>query len=150
MVMAGGMRSMELYQVALGVGYGYNYTPNKGKLLLHISAAPLLVFFNRMIQTGDTRMITDAEKMGFNLIFSRKIKPKFPVYVSGIVKAAVVWNINDRFALAASAVVNNIRFRAYDTLYEADKEIDEKYNPHIDMSLMTWDWKANFYLLVRF
>ncbi len=150
MVLAGGMRSMELYQAALGVGYGYNYTPNKGKLLLHISAAPLLVFFNRMIQTGDTRMITDAEKMGFNLIFSRKIKPKFPVYVSGLVKAAVVWNINDRFAIAASAVVNNIRFRAYDTLFEADKEIDEKYNPYIDMSLMTWDWKANFYILVRF
>lgn len=150
MAMTGGLHSFELYQVALGVGYGYNYTPNKGKVLLHISAAPLLVFFNRMFQTGDTRMITDEKTMGFNLIFSRKIKPAFPVYLTGIVKAAVVWNINDRFSVAASAVCNNIRFRSHDTLYEADKKIDEKYNPYIDMSLMTWDWKMNVYLTVRF
>ena len=95
-------------------------------------------------------MITDEKTMGFNLIFSRKIKPSSPVYLTGIVKAAVVWNINDRFSVAAAAVCNNIRFRSHDTLYEADRKIDEKYNPYIDMSLMTWDWKMNVYLTVRF
>lgn len=150
MALAGGLKSMELYQVALGVGYGYNYTPNKGKVLLHLSAAPLLVFFNRMLETGDSRMFLDSKEMGFNLVFSRKIKPRFPVYVTGIVKAAVVWNINDRFCIAGAAVCNNIRFRSHDTLYEADVKIDEQYNPYIDTSFMTWDWKANFYFTVRF
>lgn len=147
---AGGLHSFELYQVALGVGYGYNYTPNKGKLLFHLSAAPLLVFFNQMIETGDTRMITDEKTLGYNLIFSRKIKPRFPVYLTGIVKAAIVWNISDRFNIAAKAVCNNIRFHSHDTLYEADRKVDEKYNPYIDIMLMTWDWKLNIYFTVRF
>jgi len=150
MALAGGLKSMELYQVALGVGYGYNYTPNKGKVLLHLSAAPLLVFFNRMLETGDSRMFLDSKEMGYNLVFSRKIKPRSPVYVTGIAKAAVVWNINDRFCIAGAAVCNNIRFRSHDTLYEADVKIDEQYNPYIDTSFMTWDWKANFYFTVRF
>ena len=148
--MAGGLRSMELYQASLGIGYGYNYTPNHGKVLLHLSAAPYLVFFSRMLQTGDTRLILPTEEQGFNLIFSRKVKPRYPVFISGVVKAAVVWNINDRFCLAMTGVCNNIRFRARDTMYEADVEIDPQYNPISDMSLMTWDWKANVYFGVRF
>jgi len=148
--MTGGVKSMELYQVAIGLGYGYNFTPNRGKVLIHLSAVPQLVFFNRMLTTGDSRLFLDEDQFGFNLIFSRKVKPSSPVYVTGTVRTAVVWNINDRFSVALTALCNNIRFRSKDTLFEADKEIDPAYNPEITTALWTWDWKANVYLTVRF
>ena len=35
------------YQFCLGAGYGYNWTPNQGKFLLHFAAAPMLSLYNR-------------------------------------------------------------------------------------------------------
>lgn len=39
----GGMERMEFTSAAVGLGYGYNYTPNQGRLLFHLSAVPMLV-----------------------------------------------------------------------------------------------------------
>lgn len=51
--MLNGITKIEFYQAALGLGYGYNYTPNRGRWLMHISAAPLLVFFNKSFITAN-------------------------------------------------------------------------------------------------
>lgn len=148
---AGGVRELELYQLAIGVGYGYNYTPNKGKFLLHLSATPMLTVFNHMLMTGDSRMFWHNDKDDYNLVFSRKLKGRFPVFFTGNAKIALVWNINDRFVLAATCVANNIRFRARDKMFEIDRDdLDLNYNTVIDSYIMTWDWKANIYFGVRF
>ena len=144
----GGLREMELYQTAVGVGYGYNYTPNKGKFLLHVSGGVELAFFNRMLITGDSRMF--MPNSSYNLIFSQKIKPQYWVYVTGRVKLALVYNINDRFFIAANAVVNNIRFKSKDHVYKTDSATGPDTNPEVSMRLMTWDWNAVLLLGVRF
>ena len=40
-----GVSSMTTRQVAVGIGYGINYTPNHGKVLLHASASAMLVCY---------------------------------------------------------------------------------------------------------
>ena len=145
----GGVNEMELYQIAIGAGYGYNYTPNKGKFLLHVSATPMLAILNRMIITGDDRMFMPDEA-GYNLILSRKIKPEFPVYITGQAKVALVYNISPRFVLAFNTVVNNIRFKAKDKMIATGSTSTLTDNPDIRMRLMTWDWNAVLYFGVRF
>ena len=145
----GGVNEMELYQIAIGAGYGYNYTPNKGKFLLHVSATPMLAVLNRMIITGDDRMFMPDEA-GYNLILSRKIKPEFPVYITGQAKIALVYNITPRFVLAMNTVVNNIRFKAKDRMIATGDGSTLTYNPEIRMRTMTWDWNAVLYFGVRF
>lgn len=145
----GGVNEMELYQIAIGAGYGYNYTPNKGKFLLHVSATPMLAVLNRMIVTGDDRMFM-PEEAGYNLILSRKLKPEFPVYVTGQAKVALVYNITPRFVLAFNTVVNNIRFKAKDRMIATGDGSTLTDNPEIRMRTMTWDWNAVLYFGVRF
>ena len=145
----GGVNEMELYQIAIGAGYGYNYTPNKGKFLLHVSATPMLAVLNRMIITGDDRMFMPDEA-GYNLILSRKIKPEFPVYITGQAKVALVYNISPRFVLAFNTVVNNIRFKAKDRMIATGSTSTLTDNPEIRMRTMTWDWNAVLYFGVRF
>lgn len=41
-----GVRKVVTHQVAVGVGYGINYTPNNGKVLIHASAAAQAVFYS--------------------------------------------------------------------------------------------------------
>lgn len=151
MVQAGGMKEMELSQLCLGVGYGYNYTPNQGKFLLHVSLVPMISFYNQLLMTGDSRMFWHNEDDDYNLVFSRKIKGRYPVFFTGRANLAIVWNITDRFMLAVSGVCNNIRFRMRDKMFEIDREdLDLYYNTVLNAYLMTWDWKANVYFAVRF
>ena len=150
-VQAGGTRELELYQIAIGAGYGYNYTPNHGKVLLHISVIPMITVFNQMLMTGDSRMFWHSEEDDYNLVFSRKVKPRFPVFFTGMVRTAVVWNINDRFVLAWSGVCHNIRFRMQDKMFDIDREdLDLYYNTIINAHIMTWDWRTDVIFGVRF
>ena len=150
-VQAGGTKELELYQIAIGAGYGYNYTPNNGKVLLHLSVIPMITVFNQMLMTGDSRMFWHNDQDDYNLVFSRKVKPRFPVFFTGMVRTALVWNINDRFVLAWTGVCNNIRFRMRDKMFEIDKpDLDVYYNTIINASLMTWDWRTDIIFGVRF
>ena len=151
MVQAGGMKELELYQLCLGVGYGYNYTPNQGKFLLNVTVVPMITFFNQMLMTGDSRMFWHNDDDDYNLVFSRKIKGRYPVFFTGMARLALVWNINDRFMLALTGVCNNIRYRMRDKMFEIDREdLDLYYNTVLNAYIMTWDWKANLFLGVRF
>ena len=143
-----GLHEMEIYQIAIGAGYGYNYTPNKGKFLLHVSGAVLLCVFNQMLLTGDSRMFYQTEY--YSLVFSQKVKPQYPVHVTGRVKVGLVYNINDYCYLAISGVVNNIRFRTKDTVFHTSTGDTYDNNPVIKLHIMTWDWNAVLTLAARF
>ena len=145
---AGGVKEMELYQIAIGVGYGYNYTPNRGKILLHISAAPYLTVFNHLLITGDDRLYNPGA--AYHQVFSRKVKPQYPVYVTGRVKAAFVYNINPYCVMSLHGVVNNIRFRSNDRIYDTDDELVNSTIPKVKMHIMTWDWNVVLNIGVRF
>ena len=145
---AGGLRELELYQAAVGIGYGYNYTPNHGKILLHISGGPMLAFLNKMVITGDSRLF--LPNPNYNLIFSQKINPEYPVYVTGQAKVAFVWNITDLFYFSLSAQGSNTRFLSKDNVFKTDSKTALDYNPEIHMHLNAWDWNAVLYFGIRF
>ena len=106
-----GMMGMTTRQVALGLGYGINYTPNKGKVLLHASAAMMLVCYSVnhiMYYVPDSlreELPSTAEPMFV-------LQPAVPVHVTGNVRAAVSWEINRWIHLSAWATGDHIRFRS--------------------------------------
>ena len=65
------------------------------------------------------------------------IKPKYPVHVTGNIRAAVSWEINKWVHLSAYSQANNIRFTARE---------DELSKLHMD----NWNWQARITIGVRF
>lgn len=131
-VIGGGLESMEFYQAGAGIGYGYNFTPNQGKFLLHLSAAPMLVFFNKNIFT----MLKDIDLpdgSSFLTEISKLVKTKHKVFLTGIARAAIVYRLNSHVYMAAKALINDIRF-----------------STESNVKLHMEDWVANFTVGVRF
>ena len=108
----------------------------------------MIAFLNKMIITGDSRLF--LSNPNYNLIFSQKINPEYPVYLTGQVKVAFVWNISDLFYLSLSATGTNTRFLSKDNILKTDSKTALDYNPEIKMRLNAWDWNAVFYLGIRF
>lgn len=131
----GGLQNMEVYQVALGAGYGYNYTPNQGKFLLHVSAMPLLVFFNRTFYSAYFPVLV-GEKLTSDILLSHKMQPSFPVYLTGTARLCLAWEVNEWVSMSAAGTFNNMRFKAPAT--EGELKINH------------WDWSAQVLIGVRF
>ena len=145
---SGGLRELELYQVAVGAGYGHNFSVAKGKFLFHISVTPMLAVFSRMLTTGNVHMF--IADVNYPLVLTRKITPIKPyVYVTGQAKAAFVYNINQRFVLCFNGIVNNMRFRSKDNFMAINGGSTVEY-PEISLHLNTLDWNAVLVLGVRF
>ncbi|MBQ9185240.1 MAG: DUF4421 family protein [Bacteroidales bacterium] len=109
--MLGGMKTIDFYQAAAGIGYGYNFTPNQGKLLFHASAAPLVVFFNKNFITASTRIpLPDGTVYATDI--SKEVKSKNKVFITAVGRASVIYTINDHFQLGLNALLNDIRFNA--------------------------------------
>lgn len=122
-------------QVAIGIGYGINYTPNKGKVVLHASAAAMLVTYSvNLVSYYFPDSI--ARELPSNPMFN--LEPSFPVHVTGNVRAAVSWEINKWVHLNAWATGEHIRFRSKPTV-----------NENV-MSLKNWNWKVQASVGVRF
>ena len=122
-------------QVAIGIGYGINYTPNKGKVVLHASAAAMLVTYSvNLISYYFPDTI--ANELPSNPMFN--LEPSFPVHVTGNMRAAVSWEINKWVHLSAWATGEHIRFRSKPTVQENV------------MSLKNWNWKVQASVGVRF
>lgn len=122
-------------QVAIGIGYGINYTPNKGKVVLHASAAAMLVTYSvNLVSYYFPDSI--ARELPSNPMFN--LEPSFPVHVTGNVRAAVSWEINKWVHLNAWATGEHIRFRSKPTV-----------NENV-MSLKNWNWKVQVSVGVRF
>ena len=131
-----GMTGMTTRQIAVGVGYGINYTPNKGKVVLHASAACMLVCYSVnhiMYYVPDSlQMELPSSEPMFVL------HPSIPVHVTGNVRAAVSWEINKWVHLSAWATGDHLRFRSAPTAAGNT------------LNLATWSWKTQLNIGVRF
>lgn len=131
-----GLTGMTTRQVAVGIGYGINYTPNHGKVLLHASAAAMLVAYsvNHMSYYLPDSLVTvmpEGEPMfGMN--------SASPVHVTGNVRAAVSWEICPWAHMSLWATGDNIRFRS------------TANSNNIYYSLSTWNWKVQLTVGFRF
>lgn len=130
--MLGGIRKIEFYQAAVGLGYGYNFTPNQGRLLMHISAAPLLVFFNKNFLTADTA-IPLPDGTSYSTSISKEVETKHRYFLTGVARASIIYNISHRFFVSTAALVNDIRF-----------------NSATGVKISMDDWVANATVGVRF
>lgn len=133
MIMSG-MTAVRTRQIAIGVGYGINYTPNNGKVVLHADAAALLVTYSVNLISfylPDSIMTELPDQPMYN------IRPSFPVHVTGNVRAAVSWEINEWVHLSAWATGENMRFKSAAT---------SSNNP---IFLSNWNWKVQLTVGVR-
>jgi len=128
------VRLMNTRQVAVGIGYGINYTPNHGKVLLHLSAAAMMVCYSvnhiSYYVPDSLRATLPGEPMYV-------LRSAQPVHVTGNVRAAVSWEINKWVHLSAWATGDNIRFYS-----------EKTYNAN-ELFLSNWNWKVQLTLGVR-
>lgn len=127
-----GVKGMITRQVAAGIGYGINYTPNHGKVLLHASANMQLVFYSInhvMYATPDSVYLPGEPNYA--------LYPAKPVHVTGNLRAAVSWEINEWVHLSAWAQGNHLRFASKGGQLSA-------------MDIRNWDWQAHLTIGVRF
>lgn len=131
-VLFDGVTGMITRQVAVGIGYGINYTPNHGKVLLHASANMQVVCYsvNHISYAPAASFITHGEPQYV-------LRPASPVHVSGNMRAAVSWEINRWVHLSAWAQANNLSF--------ASKSGDMS-----TLSVSNWQWQAHINIAVRF
>jgi len=122
-------------QIAIGIGYGINYTPNKGKVLLHASAAMMLVTYTVNLASY---YLPDSIAEGLPDEPMYNLPPSSPVHLTGNMRAAVSWEINKWVHLSAWATADNIRFRSSWTAN--DNQI----------ALENWNWKVQLTVGVRF
>lgn len=127
-----GVTGMITRQVALGIGYGINYTPNHGKVLLHASANMQLVCYSINHVTYD---LSDDVYLPGEPQFV--LRSAYPVHVTGNMRAAVSWEINRWVHLSAWAQANNLCFRS-------------KTGDLSQLSIDNWHWQAHLNIGVRF
>jgi hypothetical protein len=127
-----GVTGMITRQAAIGIGYGINYTPNHGVVLLHAAA-------NMQVVCYSINHISYAPPAGVYLPGQPlyMLHPASPVHVTGNMRAAVSWEINRWVHLSAWAQVNNLRFVS-------------KPGALSSLSIDNWHWQAHVNLGVRF
>ena len=131
-VLFDGVTGMITRQVALGLGYGINYTPNHGKVLLHASANMQVICYsiNHISYAPAANVSMHGEPQYV-------LRPASPVHVSGTMRAAVSWEINRWVHLSAWAQANNMSFAS-------------KSGDMTTLSLNNWHWQAHINVGVRF
>lgn len=133
--MMSNLTAIRTRQIAVGVGYGINYTPNHGKVVLHASAAAMLVTYS-VNHISYYFPDSIANELPSQPMFT--LTPSFPVHVTGNVRAAVSWEINKWVHLSAWAAADNIRFKSKPTVHENVLTLDN------------WNWKVQLTVGVRF
>ena len=105
-------KEIEFSSASLGLGYAYNYTPNKGKLLLHISAIPMFVAMNNAYLYNNTiEQIDTKHKYFFNLMGRFTVNYRFNDYL-GINLSAFYNNLNLNTQKDLSIKWNDVLFKA--------------------------------------
>lgn len=132
--MMSGIRGVSTRQVAVGIGYGINYTPNQGKVVLHASAAAMLVCYSVNHVSYQFSDSIQSELPGEALFTLRSAKP---VHVTGNVRAAISWEINKWAHMSLWATGDNIRFRS-------EKTVNDN-----ELFLTNWNWKVQLVVGVR-
>ena len=126
-----GVTGMITRQVALGLGYGINYTPNHGKVLLHASA-------NMQVVCYSINHVSYMTPKGVYLPGEPHyvLRPSSPVHVSGSMRAAVSWEICRWAHLSLWAQANNLSFRS-------------KAGDLTSLNISNWHWQAHLNIGVR-
>jgi hypothetical protein len=123
---------MTTHQAAVGLGYGINYTPNNGKVLFHLSANMQVVFYTiNQISIA----LVDSVHLPAEPHFD--IRPKQPVHVTGNMRAAVSYEINEWVHLSAWGQASHLAFVS-------------KENNIANINLRNWNWEAHLTIGVRF
>jgi hypothetical protein len=132
MTLFDGVKGMVTRQVALGIGYGINYTPNHGKLLLHAAANMQLVCYsiNHVSYVPPSEIYLPGEPQYM-------LRPELPVHVTGNMRAALCWEINNWVHLSAWGQVNHLRFTS-------------KTGEMTSLNINNWHWQAHLNIGVRF
>lgn len=95
------------FAIALGAGYGYNWTPNHGKFLLHGSIRPTINVYSRM-DYDNRYTTTDAtgKKISGKTPREDELYPlydhKMKLTFGGVARVAAVWNISPRIVTGAN------------------------------------------------
>lgn len=131
-VLFDGVSGMITRQVAIGIGYGINYTPNHGKVLLHAAANMHVVCYS--INHISYALATTDDVHGEP---QYTLHPASPVHVAGNMRAAVSWEINQWVHLSAWAQANNLSFAS-------------KAGHMTTLSISNWHWQAHINVGVRF
>lgn len=133
----GNLLGCETHQVGVGLGYGINYTPNKGKVVIHASAmAQLICLSHNLVTQYDKLPVSVGGKDTTMVVYSLyRVQSRYPVHVTGTMRAAVSWEINKWVHLSAWGQANNTRFMAQAAF--------------ADINLRNWNWQANLSVAVR-
>lgn len=111
----GGMKEIEVYQFAVGLGYGYNYAAYNGRLLIHASAFPMAVIHNNSFVTLDYTS-TSSDGSNYETEISKKLKMKHKVSFTGLVRFAAYYNVRERLFFGVNGLLNDIRFKSSSNL----------------------------------
>ena len=128
---------IETHQMGVGLGYGINVTPNHGKVLFHLSGLAQLICISQNLITHMDKVVVEVagNDTTINLEGLYQVQSRYPVHVSGTMRAAVSWEINKWVHLSAWAKANNIRFSSL---------VSDS-----DLSLTNWNWQVNLNIAVR-
>ena len=95
------------FGIAIGAGYGYNWTPNQGKFLLHGSIRPMIDVYSRMDydahdwvhdDEGNVKKVKMERIPELQPLYDHKMKLTF----GGVARVAAVWNISPRIVTGAN------------------------------------------------
>ena len=127
-----GITGMITRQVAVGLGYGINYTPNHGKVLLHAAA-------NMQVVCYSVNHISYLPPKGVYMPGEPQyvLRPETPVHITGNMRAAVSWEICPWAHLSARVQANHYRF--------SSKAGDLSY-----FQIRNWQWQAHLCIAFRF
>ena len=127
------VNQMWTQQIAVGLGYGINYTPNQGKFLLHASAWAQLVCYS-IDKVGFVLPDSIAKTLPGEPMYN--LHPEKPVYVTGNMRVGMSWEINKWVHISLWANAQNLRFKSTTG--------DAAY-----LSLNNWNWHTHLSIGVR-
>ena len=96
-----GIKTIEYSQAELSLGYGYNFTPNRGKVLFNLSLMPMFVVLTSNYIPDTSLKETDTENKYFFNCMGR---------------FTASYRVSDNFGLCFSAFLNTNRFSSADNL----------------------------------
>ena len=107
----GGIKKLDFNQVAVGLGYGYNFAADNGNLLIHASAIPMAVIHNNNFATIDfSTTLTDGTLYKTDII--KKLEIKHKVSFTGLARISAHYTFKDRYLVGVSGLINDIRFKS--------------------------------------
>ena len=123
----GGVNKINIQQISLGAGYGYNWVPVKG-LNVHLSEIPMVLLTTKSATKASGEW-SDSEKDQQKKLFGSKTHVSF----SHMFRTSVSYGWNDRFHAGVSGYYNYFRVGRHSS-YFASME----------------DWSARVFFAVRF